>query len=267
MLVYVWFPHETYFILYFFIVPPSSFFIFDIENSVEKKILIGINVLAAGLALVFGLLKPLELISLTSEQVVVFRAMSIISTVFTEILVFYFYASSLAKTHRELKVLANTNALTRIANRRVLFEQGELMMGIFTKYQKPFTLMILDIDHFKQINDQYGHPAGDKVLIELTKVISENIRKEDLVSRYGGEEFAVIFRNMDSESRHIITNIKDKLDAFQFSVNDTVKISLTISAGVATCHGRERKFEDIVKRADDLLYKAKQTGRNKIVFD
>ena len=267
LLVYIWFPHETYFLLFFFLVPPISFFILDIRNSKEKMLLVFLNSFAAIALLLSGVIKPLELIELGDEYILIIKEMSIVSTIFTEILVFYFYAVSLAKTNSELRLLANTDALTNISNRRVLFEQGEMLANIYSKYEKTFTLMILDIDHFKIINDKYGHPAGDSVLKEISSVISENIRKEDFVCRYGGEEFAIIFRNLTQENYKNIENIKNTMNSHLFNVGDGKYTSLTFSAGVATYNAKMLSFDELVKRADTLLYEAKKLGRNYIKYE
>ncbi len=239
----------------------------DIDNAKERKVLILLNLLVAVVLLMSGIFEPYELIELEAHYVMILRVMSIVSTIFTEVLVFYFYAVSLARTHSELRLLANTDALTNISNRRVLFEQGEKFTCIYEKYDKTFSLMILDIDHFKRINDEYGHPAGDKVLKEISTVISENVRKEDLVCRYGGEEFAILFKNMGHENRSSIENIKNKIKEHLFTINEDTSISLTFSAGVVTYNSKVTSFDELVKKADALLYEAKRTGRDKIIYD
>lgn len=266
-LVYIWFPHETYFLLFFFLVPPITFFIMDIRNLIEKKLLIFLNSFTAITLLLSVVIKPLEIIELDEHYVIILKVMSIFSTIFIEVLVFYFYAISLAKTHAELRLLANTDALTNISNRRVLFEQGEMLACIYTKYEKTFTLMILDIDHFKLINDKYGHPAGDSVLKEISDVISQNIRKEDLVCRYGGEEFAILFKNMTHDNHKTIENIRQIMNDHLFTVGEGIFTSITFSAGVVTYSEEFGGFDELVKRADTLLYEAKTLGRNIVRYD
>ncbi len=267
LLVFVWFPVESYLVMFFFIVPPMSFFIMDIGNPREKKVLIGINVAVCLLIGAFGIIEPLEIVVLSQEYVRILKIMSIVSTVLAEVLVFYFYASSLYKTHGKLRILANTDALTQVANRRVLFDQGELLFDLCYQYGRSFTLMILDIDYFKSINDKYGHPAGDSVLKELCDLIAENIRKEDMLCRYGGEEFAILFRNTDVDHKHIIQKIQDRINHHEFKVVDKQYIHLTVSAGVVVCNKSAKTFDDLVKKADALLYQAKVEGRNRIYYD
>lgn len=267
LLVFFWFPEETHFAYYYFIVPPISFFILDMGNTNERKLLIYSNSFVAVLCLISTMVSPLELLSLQPVTITIFSTLTILSTIFVEWLVFYMYARDLQNTHKELKVLANTDSLTNISNRRVLFDQGEMLFRIHSKYRKPFALMLIDIDHFKIINDRYGHPAGDKVLQEMTDLISRNIRKEDLLCRYGGEEFAILLRNVDENYISIIKEVKEKIEHNDFNIDSDTHIHVTISAGVVSCKYNCQSFEELVQKADKLLYAAKESGRNKIVFE
>jgi diguanylate cyclase (GGDEF)-like protein len=267
LLAWLWFPRGTYFVMYFFIIPPMAFIIFDLENKSERKSLIWINALVSLLIILASMTQSYELITLKSSYTSLIRFLTVVSTFLVEVVVFYFYAHRLSKTHKELRILANTDVLTNIANRRALFEKGEQIFKICHKYEKKFTLMILDIDFFKRVNDQFGHPVGDEVLKELTLLISKNIRKEDLLCRYGGEEFAVIFRNVHGDQESIIHTIREKIEKHHFSVSENQTIAITFSAGVVTCCKNIQNFSGMVNKADKLLYEAKTSGRNRIVFD
>lgn len=266
LLVWIWLPIDTYLFMYYFIVPAVTFMLFDLTIEREKKSLITINTITSLLILTIGIIKPYQLISLNSITVEVFKFTTIISTFVAEILVFYFYAHNLSTTHKELQLLANTDGLTNIANRRVLFAKGQELFDAHSKNKQPFMLMILDIDFFKSINDQYGHPIGDKILKEVSSLISSTARKDDLLCRYGGEEFAIIFRNIDYESSKRISSIRDKITDHHFYISKCDYISVTFSAGVVTCDHVFSNFDDMVISADKLLYKAKSSGRNRIVL-
>lgn len=266
MLVFVWFSKDTYLVLFFFIVPPISFFVLDFSNDVEKRILMFISVLICIVVIGFAVIQPLELIPLEKHYSDHLRFMSVISTMISEILVFYFYVNSLHKTNKELMLLANTDSLTNVSNRRRLFETGEELFNLYKKHQQGFSLMIFDIDHFKKINDTYGHPVGDEVLKEITHLIEHSIRKEDLLCRYGGEEFAILFKNIEGSKKEIIESIKDRISHHSFVISDEIVIELTISAGVVTSNDEVKDFDDLVKKADGLLYLAKQSGRNRIQY-
>ncbi|MBI9010899.1 MAG: diguanylate cyclase [Clostridiales bacterium] len=267
LLSWVWFPKTTYFMMYFFVVPPLGFIVFDLEIKREKASLIWISIIVSGLIVFTGVVDPIEKLTLESHFIQILRVMTITMTFFVQLLVFYFYAFTLSKTTKELRLLANTDALTNVSNRRVLFDQGALLYDIYHKYNKTFTLMILDLDHFKVINDKYGHPIGDKVLKELTELISKSIRKQDLLCRYGGEEFAILLKDLKNNQKLIINTIRDKIANHRFYVNEKEYIQITFSAGVITCKENYSDFIDLVVNTDKLLYKAKATGRNRIIFD
>lgn len=266
MLVFVWFPKETYFLLFFFIIPPIAFFVLEFGDRIEKKLLLFICIFICLVVMVYAIIEPMEIIKLDEKYIIVLRFMSVISTVIPEILVFYFYVHNLYITNRELLLLANTDALTNVSNRRKLFENGEELFSLYKKHQKAFSLMILDIDHFKKVNDTYGHPAGDEVLRGLSQLIERSIRREDLLCRYGGEEFAILFKNLDGSKKDIFEAVKDRISNHVFLLEENISIELTISAGVVTSSDDIKDFDDLVKAADRLLYMAKQSGRNQIQY-
>lgn len=265
LLVFIWFPKETNFRYYYFIVAPISFFIFDFGKKTERYYIILINVLAAILLIISDLVQPLELLNLNTSFIRAFSLMSLSFTIISEIIVFYFYALNLYDTQKSLRRLANTDALTNIANRRVLFKEGELFFHLCEDQEHAFALVLIDIDHFKNVNDQFGHPVGDEVLKILTSRISSFIRKNDLVCRYGGEEFAVLFKSLPMDYKRIIEQLKSNIESEPFVVENH-KIHITASYGVVDCHHTFKSFEDMVAIADKMLYKAKESGRNQIAF-
>ncbi len=253
--------------MYFFIVPPISFIVFDLDKSSEKKGLVIIQIIVTIMVIFSGVGKPHQLIALNASYISIMRFITIVMTFLVEVFVFYFYASSLSRTHRELKFMAHTDVLTNISNRRVLFEQGESLYRISAKYNRPFTLMIIDIDYFKKINDTYGHPAGDKILKEMTECIQKTIRIEDLLCRYGGEEFAILFKNIEVSHNSRILSILKEIESHTFYVDENTPVKITISAGAASCTASYKSFDDMVIRVDQLLYQAKESGRNCVILD
>lgn len=148
-----------------------------------------------------------------------------------------------------------------------LYNRGAFMT-FFEKFTSgkmdayPLSIAFVDIDHFKQVNDRYGHLVGDIVLQKVSQVLSGNLRSIDVVARYGGEEFVIIFPNCDqSEVLHAIERIRKVTEETPIIVND-FQITLTLSAGVATAP--EIKATQLLKKADDALYMAKGNGRNQI---
>jgi diguanylate cyclase (GGDEF)-like protein len=152
--------------------------------------------------------------------------------------------------------LANTDYLTKLPNRRLV--EKTLIQSIQTA--QPFSIIIFDIDHFKNINDTYGHDIGDQVLKEFSFLVQENIRDKDIVGRWGGEEFIIIAHELNGNQAAGFSDRLRKLIACkQFSSN----INVTASFGVAEYIDKERA-QDILKRADMALYRAKDHGRNKV---
>ena len=156
--------------------------------------------------------------------------------------------------------LSERDTLTRLFNRRVFFEH--LRMQVEDTNNHPFSLIMYDIDHFKLINDRYGHHVGDQVLLELSKMIKHDIRKEDHAYRYGGEEFFIILPHTSHDQAiQISKRLHEKIQNIAFpEVN-----KITISMGVVTYQENET-IDDVVKRVDDLLYDAKRAGRNTIKY-
>ena len=163
----------------------------------------------------------------------------------------------------KLKEMASTDALTGICNRRRFNEVLNVEIARSKRFTTPFTLIIFDIDHFKHINDTFGHPVGDQVLIKLALLVSSKIRNTDLFARWGGEEFTVLAANCDTYSPHSLAEkLRKLIEEYQFSEVGRV----TCSFG-ATQYRAGDDQESIFKRADNNLYRAKESGRNRVVFE
>lgn len=168
------------------------------------------------------------------------------------------------RADRELMHLAMTDSLTKIPNRRALMDY--LKRALARRNKSPLAVLMIDVDHFKNINDTYGHPIGDKVLRKIASVLDERLRGHDFLGRYGGEEFCVVAPDTNIEGAMVLAeNLRGAIAAMQFSV-DSVMLGISISAGVAVCPGGGKgNLKDILDQADTALYKAKQGGRNKSV--
>lgn len=160
------------------------------------------------------------------------------------------------------ETIASTDALTSAYTRRYLTEVTEREMARSSRNSTPLTLVIQDIDHFKQINDNHGHLAGDKVLVQLSQICRDNIRSTDVFSRYGGEEFIILMPETGLESGQQKTEVLRELISAKplIEFNDR-EISVSFSAGVAEWEPGE-SLESLIARADKALYKAKKSGRN-----
>ncbi|KAF3999501.1 sensor domain-containing diguanylate cyclase [Glaciimonas immobilis] len=158
----------------------------------------------------------------------------------------------------------STDYLTGIANRRTLFESAELELKRWHRHPRPLSLMIIDADFFKKVNDTYGHAAGDLVLCDLASALGESMREIDTVSRIGGEEFAALLPSTDSEGAfQLAERFRKRVEAACVTFEGG-EIKYTISIGISVMDESVRGFDDLLARADTALYIAKETGRNKV---
>ncbi|MGZ3254761.1 MAG: diguanylate cyclase [Burkholderiaceae bacterium] len=173
---------------------------------------------------------------------------------------------ALSKANLELQIMASTDMLTNVHNRRSLFELGNKQLNIARRYERPLTLIILDVDHFKNINDTYGHAIGDLVLKNIAKACKTLLRTADIFGRYGGEEFVAVCPETDIEGTAILAERLRMLVQHMTipEVNDLSNI--TISLGVATLLPADTDISQTISRADKALYQAKEQGRNKVIF-
>ena len=160
----------------------------------------------------------------------------------------------------ELDQLARTDELTGAWNRRRFEETVETEMDRLRRYGQRLSLMILDVDHFKKINDLYGHSIGDQVLIDLSNTIRSSLRASDSLTRWGGEEFVILCPNTTAE---IVSNLAERLRKEISSIKFQEVGNITLSFGVAEC-GSEETWEQWLHRADEALYLAKSGGRDQV---
>jgi len=178
-----------------------------------------------------------------------------------------------ARLKRDVKEAQNKMAemstrddLTGVYNRRYFMEALERELSKAKRYRSELVLCMLDLDHFKEVNDTYGHPAGDMVLREIGQMLKECIRQSDLICRYGGEEFAVILPSTQLEKARIVCErFRGTVNQHQFKYNSS-QINVTVSIGVAAFnHSIPESVNDLIAKADEALYQAKTEGRNRVV--
>ncbi len=169
--------------------------------------------------------------------------------------------------HEEIYKMTITDGLTQLYNKRYLIEALEKEIARAKRYKRLLSIIMIDIDHFKQINDQYGHIAGDAVLKLLGRLLSKRIRSEEIVARYGGEEFLVLLPETDRKGAASMAEaIRSIVEGYVFTFEDQ-RLRVTISAGVAEYDPDKHSSPDeLVKDADEHLYKAKTSGRNQVAY-
>lgn len=165
--------------------------------------------------------------------------------------------------------MAITDGLTGLHNRRYLMSHLATLTEKATLRDRSLSLLILDIDHFKSINDTYGHDAGDEVLREFADRMRANVRGIDLCCRYGGEEFVIVMPDTDMALAYVVAErLRQRVAGEPFSIAGGQKqIDVTISIGLGTLESAEDTAEQLLKRADIALYRAKKSGRNRVVAD
>jgi len=169
-----------------------------------------------------------------------------------------------AERTQVLEQLSNTDPLTEVANRRALFERGNAEFSRLQRTKNKFTVILLDCDLFKNVNDQYGHLFGDEVLKHICKICTEEIRNIDFFARYGGEEFILILPESEiSGAVKTAERIQDSLanNCIAFEGKD---VCVTLSLGICAVSSKHDNFEAVIKDADAAMYRAKENGRNRI---
>lgn len=170
---------------------------------------------------------------------------------------------------RDLEDKSQRDGLTGAYNRTYFDETLQREFYLAAQYRLPLTIAIIDLDHFKNVNDTYGHVAGDSILATVVKTIFDQIRQDDTLSRYGGEEFALILPGTSLiASRSLIARLKDSIAAIAYKFDGVATIRVTASIGVAAFQENAENFhepKDLIKAADSALYAAKHAGRNQIM--
>jgi diguanylate cyclase (GGDEF)-like protein len=166
-----------------------------------------------------------------------------------------------------LQIASEVDFLTSLLNRRALMQRGEQLLAQAKRHNWSVAVVLFDIDHFKVVNDAYGHAVGDQVLIQVAAIAKGECRQADLLARYGGEEFVLLAFDCDvDQAIHIAERVRSKMEATKFSAGDSDGFDITASFGVAHAQSFEvDTLELLIKAADAALYKAKSQGRNQVV--
>jgi diguanylate cyclase (GGDEF)-like protein len=166
---------------------------------------------------------------------------------------------------KNLERLANTDSLTGVWNRRYLLNLAEQETQRCRRYNRPLSVLMIDIDHFKTVNDTYGHAIGDEVLIVMTETVMNYLRNVDVLGRFGGEEFVALLPETDSKAAVITAErIRANIEQITIPVDGNL-VSITVSIGVGSYQKGDANIDILIQRADEALYQAKNQGRNRVI--
>lgn len=165
----------------------------------------------------------------------------------------------------ELRQLSFTDSLTRLANRRHFMLEAERLITASRRHGRPFSLLLYDLDHFKRVNDSYGHDVGDQVLVKISELVQGRVRACDMVARIGGEEFVVLLPDTElNAAKGVAEELRKNIAALHFEAEGEA-FKVTVTFGVTLYNGTDRAPDDILRRLDKLMYEGKQSGRNRVV--
>lgn len=168
---------------------------------------------------------------------------------------------------RELQRLATTDPLTGISNRRAFLERAQHILKSSQRYQNPMSVLMLDLDFFKTVNDRYGHLSGDLVLRQFAEAVQSELREIDVFGRLGGEEFCVVLQQTQQAAAvQAAERIRQRIENLPLKSDKQQSIQLTVSIGASCLRPGEEQLEQLLDRADQALYRAKQEGRNRVVW-
>jgi diguanylate cyclase (GGDEF)-like protein len=168
---------------------------------------------------------------------------------------------SIRRHRRQLALLANTDSLTGLPNRRRTYELGQAAMANAVEAKLPLTVAVVDLDHFKNINDRFGHAVGDKVLQEFARVCRESIRARDILGRWGGEEFLLVMPGAELElALNALERVRER--ALRIAIPEVAGLRVALSAGLAALEPNVKSLDELIARGDAALYRAKHEGRD-----
>ncbi|MCW2241639.1 GGDEF domain-containing protein [Azospirillum canadense] len=173
--------------------------------------------------------------------------------------------NELETANAELRYLADTDVLTGAKNRRAFTALAERELARHQRYHRALSLIMMDLDHFKAVNDEHGHAAGDAVLIEVIRRCRDGLRRHDAIGRLGGEEFAILLPETGlSQAREVAERLRQSIAAASIFAPDGQALAVTASMGIAAL-GAGDLLDSLLSRADHALYQAKECGRNRSV--
>lgn len=172
-----------------------------------------------------------------------------------------------ARLHEEIKLVGLRDPLTGVNNRRFFDQRIEEEVSRAKRQKTPLSCLFVDLDHFKRVNDQHGHQAGDQILKQVATLLNDSLRSTDVLSRYGGEEFVILLTDTDTTAAaEIARRMREQIAAMRFNVSHSCKVQVTLSIGLATLnhYGLLQSSKQLLQAADQAVYGAKLSGRNQV---
>lgn len=203
----------------------------------------------------FGLPQDADQIAYTANLVIAGLAIVALS---------YVYERSREKAEQNLRHLAMTDALTGLPNRTLLYESFARAKALAVRQKTPLSLMLMDLDRFKEINDEHGHDVGDRVLFQVAELLRARLRRSDLVTRMGGEEFLILMPDTDlDQAAALAEELRQRIGALRLEAHDQ-PVQLTTSIGVTEMTSAEQSFDSLLRQADQNMYWCKENGRDRV---
>ncbi len=203
---------------------------------------------------------------LAKEVITIMRYVNVTVTLLLLAYLSHVYMTLVTQAETRLLHLAATDPLTQLLNRRSLLDIADYELTQRQRHQAPLAFVLGDIDHFKSINDQYGHAAGDAVLVAVSQTLKQTVRRQDSVARWGGEEFLVLMPGATPDTAHIVAErLRERVSALKVPFGGTeIQVSLTFGVGN---HRTNEPVDAPINRADAALYRGKVAGRNRVIAE
>ena len=251
--------------LYLVLGGPVALVVFTSKQTVSRAVMV-----AASLLLFVGLelASPAARVAMSPSWVWrVFELSTAPAVVFVLLVIHAVYLGEIRKREASLEYAAQTDALTGLPNRRHGFEHAKTAFSRARRHGEAMAVLMLDLDHFKDVNDRHGHAAGDALLEAVAKALTQRLRQQDMVARWGGEEFLIVVSTAGPDGAHDVANaLLERVASLGFE-HDGVLLPATASLGVALLTPQDATLEMLLARADRALYEAKARGRNRVVID
>lgn len=203
----------------------------------------------------FGLPQNPDQVAYTANLVVAAFAIIVLS---------YVYERARQRAQDDLRHLAVTDSLTGLPNRVQLYDNFARVKALALRQRTPLSLLVMDLDHFKKINDRHGHDVGDRALREVADLLRRRVRRSDQIYRMGGEEFLILMPDTSLEQATVLAeNLRNRIEQMDLEVDDG-SVRLTASIGVTQMHAPEDSFDTLLREADQNMYWCKEEGRNRV---